>query len=126
MAAMDLTKAYWQCPVAEEDQHKTTFTCDRGNFEFLRVPMGIAGAPAYYQAAVRHVLGAIKLDNDLQLMENYLDDVIIAATTYELFIDAVRLFFIRMREVNMAISLKKSKFGSSSVHYLGFVVTADT
>ena len=42
MAAMDLTKAYWQLPVAEEDQHKTTFTCDRGNFEFLRVPMGIS------------------------------------------------------------------------------------
>ena len=69
LAAIDLTKAYWQMPVKREDQMKTTFTSEFGNFEYLWVPMGISGAVAYYQSEVHEILGQIDLDNEHQFIE---------------------------------------------------------
>ncbi|XP_037774704.1 uncharacterized protein LOC119571495 [Penaeus monodon] len=37
---IDLSKGYWQIPVAEEDIHKTAFVTPDGQYEFLRMPFG--------------------------------------------------------------------------------------
>jgi len=43
---IDLSKGYWQIPVAEEDTHKTAFVTPDGQYEFLRMPFGMANAGA--------------------------------------------------------------------------------
>ncbi|ROT74553.1 hypothetical protein C7M84_006939 [Penaeus vannamei] len=43
---IDLSKGYWQIPVAEEDTHKTAFVTQDGQYEFLRMPFGMANAGA--------------------------------------------------------------------------------
>ena len=45
--------------------------------------MGIAGAVAYFQGTVRHIMGEMKIDPKTQLAENYVDDVVLAADTFE-------------------------------------------
>ena len=126
MATFDLTKVYWQMPVAEEDRHKTTFVCEFGNYEFNRVPMGIAGAVPYYQAAVKQVLDEIPRDESKIMMVNYIDDVVVAAVDYGSFIHALKCFLDAMRLHNIAISVKKSLWGAKSIEYLGFVVDSET
>ena len=126
LAAIDLTKEYWQMPVKVEDQSKTTFVSKFGNFEYLRVPMGISGAVAYYQSEVHELLGQIDLDNEHQFIKNYVDDVCIGANTYPGYIDCVVKCFIKMKEKNMAISIKKSTWGTSEVEYLGFIAMPET
>ena len=125
MATFDLTKAYWQMPVAKEDRHKTTFVCEFGNYEFNRVPMGIAGAVPYYQAAVKQVLEEIEYDRKKAMMVNYIDDVVVAAEDYDSFIEALQCFLQAMRGHNIAISVKKSLWGAKSIEYLGFVVDSE-
>ena len=46
ISTLDLTKGYWQMPVAEEDRHKTAFTTPIGLFQFRVMPFGLSGAPA--------------------------------------------------------------------------------
>ena len=40
MTAFDLTKGYWQIPVAPEDVYETAFVTPDGQYEFLRMPFG--------------------------------------------------------------------------------------
>ena len=125
MSSLDLTKAYWQLPMSPEDCEKCTFMCEEGTFMFLRVPFGLTGAVAHYQAVLRETIASIPLKKD-QHMANYIDDVFIGGETFESWQEALLLFLEKTREVNLKIGLKKSSFGGDSVTYLGFVATKDT
>ena len=125
MASLDLTKAYWQLPMSPEDCEKCTFICEEGTFMFLRVPFGLAGAVTHYQSVLRDMLASIPV-SATQHMANYIDDVFIGAETFEEWQQALELFLVKIREVNLKIGLKKSSFGGRSVKYLGFIATKDT
>ena len=49
ISMMDLTRGYWQVPVAEQDRHKTAFNSPFGFFQFRVMPFGLQGAPATFQ-----------------------------------------------------------------------------
>ena len=38
---LDLTKGYWEIPVAQEDVHKTVFVTPDGQYEFTRMPFSM-------------------------------------------------------------------------------------
>ena len=40
----DLSKGYWQIPVAPEDVHKTAFVTLDGQYEFMRMPFGMVNS----------------------------------------------------------------------------------
>ena len=41
LSKIDLTKGYWQIPVAPEDVYKTAFMTLDGQYKFLRMPFGM-------------------------------------------------------------------------------------
>ena len=45
---MDLTKGYYQAPLSAASRALTAFITFFGVFQWLRVPMGIKGAPSYF------------------------------------------------------------------------------
>ena len=59
ITTLDLTKGYWQVPVAAEDQPKTAFTTPSGLFQFRRMPFGLQGAPATFQHMVDKLLDGL-------------------------------------------------------------------
>jgi len=44
--SIDLSKGYWQIPVAKEDVSKTAFVTFDGSYEFLRMPFGMKNSGA--------------------------------------------------------------------------------
>ena len=48
-AVMDLTSGYHQAPMDPESVKYTAFVTAHGVFEWKRVPMGLKGAPTYFQ-----------------------------------------------------------------------------
>jgi hypothetical protein len=118
-ALMDLTKGYHQAPLSTESQKLTAFTTFMGVYEWLRVPMGIKGAPSYFQ----QVIATVVLVGLLYVIcELYIDDVIVHAQTEKEFIDRLRQVFERFRTYKVTVNPDKCKFGMSEVQFVGHVI----
>nr|GEX54906.1 reverse transcriptase domain-containing protein [Tanacetum cinerariifolium] len=46
---LDRVSGYFQIPIDQKDQEKTTFTCPYGTFAYKRMPFGLCNAPGTFQ-----------------------------------------------------------------------------
>ena len=56
LSKIDLTKGYWQIPVAPEDVHKAAFVTPDGQYEFTRIPFGMVNSGATLVRGLRKIL----------------------------------------------------------------------
>ncbi|GJU95896.1 reverse transcriptase domain-containing protein [Tanacetum coccineum] len=61
---------YFQIPIDQKDQEKTTFTCPYGTFAYRRMPFGLCNAPGTFQRCMM----AIFHDMIEKTMEVFMDD----------------------------------------------------
>ena len=116
---MDLTKGYYQAPLSAASRIHTAFMTFMGIFEWLRVPMGIKGAPAYFQ----RVLSTVVLVGLLYVScELYIDDIIVHAQTEDDFIERLKSIFSRFRKHKMTVNPIKCSFGMPEVQFVGHIV----
>lgn len=85
LSALDLTKGYWQIPVAEADREKTAFATPRGLFQFKRMPFGLHGAAATFQRLVDRALAQCG-----SFAWAYIDDIVICSPDWPTHLDHLR------------------------------------
>ena len=68
---IDLSKGYWQIPMADEDIHKTAFVTRNGCHEFLRMLFCMKNSGAML------VRGMRKLLHGLDYVKSYIDNLIV-------------------------------------------------
>ena len=113
ITSLDLTKGYYQIPMAVEDRQKTAFVAPTGKWEFLRMPFGLKGAPATFQRRMDEVFAG---------QENttaYIDDVAIYSPTWEQHLIDVHNTLEKLREKKLTCKLAKCKFARRSLEFLG-------
>jgi hypothetical protein len=120
-AVIDFTSGYHQAPIAKETIPYTAFITHRGVYEWVRLPMGLKGAPSYFQREVASILGGLIG----VVCELYLDDLIIFATTEDEFIENLNSILERLQEHNITCNPDKCKFGIDSVEYVGHVIDSE-
>ena len=119
-AVFDLTSGYYQAPISANSRHLTAFMTWNGVYEWLRLPMGLKGAPSYFQRVLStHVLGG--LIN--VICELYLDDLIIYGSTEEEFLHNLEQVLKRLKEYNLTLNPDKCVIGKSSVEYVGHTIS---
>ena len=74
-STLNLCTGYHHIPLNEDSNPNTAFTSPFGNYEYLKVPFGLAQAPAYFQELMNKVL------KDLPFTIAYLDDIITYSKT---------------------------------------------
>ena len=79
-AVMDLTNGYFQAPLDKSSRTLTAFITLMGLYKWTRFPMGLKGAPAYFQRTMATVVLAGLV---YKIFEIYLDDVIVYATSVD-------------------------------------------
>jgi hypothetical protein len=117
---MDLTSGYHQAPLGAASQALSAFICFMGVYQWLRVPMGLKGAPSYFQEQ----LATVVLAGILYIVcELYLDDVIVYGQTKEEFVQRLKDVFERFRKYNITINPDKVTLGVNQIEYVGHLLT---
>ncbi|KAF4700210.1 hypothetical protein FOZ62_000575, partial [Perkinsus olseni] len=118
---LDLRSGYWQVPVRPEDQAKTAFCPGPGFplYEWLRMPFGLASAPATFQRLMDSIVG------DLPFVKCYLDDLLIYSSSMEEHLDHLRQVFAILRKFGLTIAAEKCAIAETTVDYLGHTFGPD-
>ena len=113
---IDLSKGYWQIPVAEEDVPKTAFVTPDGCYEFLRMPFGMKNSGATLVRGMRQLLSG------MNHVSSYVDDLIVYTEDWESHLRALEELLGRLQRANLAARPTKCLFGTKSVDFLGHLV----
>ena len=117
ITTLDLTKGYWQVPVAKEDCEKTAFTTPFGLYQFTRMPFGLQGAPATFQRMVDKLLNGLN-----EFASAYIDDVIVFSKTWNDHLQHLEAILGKLQEAGLTVKQKKCQLGMSECGYLGHVI----
>jgi hypothetical protein len=116
---IDLTAGYHQVPLAPEAIPLTAFICFMGLYEFVRLTFGLANAVSYFQRFIAIVVLAELM---YQVVENYVDDVIVSGQEEDDFVSNVEAVFIKFDEHHITVNPKKVKLGLHQMECVGHVV----
>ena len=117
---MDMTSGYHQAPLSASARILTAFICFIGIFHWLRVPMGLKNAAAYFQ----RVMATVVLVGLMYIIcELYIDDVLVFGVTEDDFILNLKQVFARFRKHKITLNPKKCKLGLSQVEYVGHTIS---
>ena len=120
-STLDLSSGYHQVKVGEKDIEKTAFSTRYGQYEFVRMPFGLCGAPATFQRLMNVVLSK---DNWINCVV-YLDDILIFGKSIEEHNDRLMKVLARVKEAGLKLSADKCKFLKTEVNYLGHVINKE-
>lgn len=120
-SALDLASGYYQIELTEQSKAKTAFVTPDGQWEFNRMPFGLANAPAIFQRTVNKALGSLKFNTAVA----YMDDILVPSKTVDDGLQKLEVIFDRIRAANLTLKLSKCHFFQTSVDFLGFEVSAN-
>ena len=114
---LDLRAGYHHIALDDNAIKKTSFILPFGKFEYLKVPIVLAQALAYFQNLMNKVL------NSLSFAIAYLDDIIIFSETPEQHLVHIRVVLKRLQAANLRMKMSKCSFFKKELHYLGHLLT---
>ena len=89
-----------------------------GKFEYMKVPFGLAQAPAYFQELMPGIL------KDFNFTIAYLDDIIIFSKTPQKYLLHIRMVFKKLKSANLSTKKSKCSFLSKEIQSLGHTLSA--
>lgn len=117
ITTLDLTKGYWQVPVAPEAREKTAFVTPFGKYQFQRMPFGLTGAPAVFQRMMDNLF-----DNDRESVMVYIDDIAVHSDTWAQHLAHVETTLQRLQSAGLTLKPSKCRLAFQTCEYLGHQV----
>ena len=118
-SVFDLFSGFTQLTIHPDTTPLTAFCTPNGLYEWLRMPQGAAGAPAWFVSVMRLVTAG--LDN----IRMNLDDAIGSDECPIHHVATLATFFARLRLHKLKLSPDKSRIGAARVDFLGHIISAD-
>ena len=116
---LDLTKAYYQVPMAPEDKKKTCICTPFGSFVFNVMPFGLLNAGATFQRVIDQIMG------DLPYCFCYMDNILVASRNEHKHLQHLRQVFQRLQDNGLVVNFAKCEFSRSEMTFLGHTVSAE-
>lgn len=116
-SVIDLSKAFYQIPMHEEDIEKTAVITPFGLYEYTVMPFGLKNAGQTFQRFLHGIF------SDLEYVACYIDDICIASTSETEHLANLRTVFERLRTFGLVINVDKCQLGRKEVKFLGYMIT---
>ena len=114
---LELGADYHHIPLDKSSIPKTAFNSPFRKYEYVKVPFGLAQAPAYFQELMTSIL------KDFNFAIAYLDNIIIFSKTLEEHLSHFRMVFEKLCSAKLSMKLSKCHFFSKEIQYLGHVLS---
>lgn len=115
---LDLKEGYYQIEIEEAHKHKTAFEFEHKVYEWNGMVMGYKNAPMIFQ----RIMNKIMSEYIGKGVEIYLDDIVIHSSSIEEHDRLVRNVFMRLKENNLKVNLKKIQFSQQEAKLLGVTI----
>ena len=112
---IDLSKGYWQIPVAEDGIEKTAFITPDGTYDFLRMSFGMKNSGATLVRGMRKILAG------MNNVDSYIDDLIIHTNDWQAHLQVLGELLRRLRKAGLTVKPSKCVFGAESVEFSGII-----
>ena len=114
---LDLSHAYQQVLLDESLREYVAINTHLGLFRYLRLPYGVASAPALFQETMDKIL------NGLDHVGCILDDIIITGVDDDEHLHNLEAVLQRLNDMNVKLNVSKCYFMKDEVEYFVFRVT---
>ena len=118
-SVFDLFLGFTQLTIHSDTIPLTAFFTPNGLYEWLRMPQGAVGAPAWFVSVMRLVTAG------LDTIRMYLDDAIGSDDCPIHHVATLAAFFARLRLHKLKLSPDKAWIGAARVDFLGHIISAD-
>ncbi|CAC5408177.1 Retrovirus-related Pol polyprotein from transposon 297,Retrovirus-related Pol polyprotein from transposon 17.6 [Mytilus coruscus] len=117
----DMRQGFWQLELDEQSKEKTAFMTHRGQYEFNRLPYGLANSPATFNLIMNEVIRDLNWKSALV----YVDDILIYSKNFEEHLCHLAALFDKLIEANLKLKPSKCQFACKEVQYLGHIITKE-
>ncbi|KAG6464992.1 hypothetical protein O3G_MSEX014865 [Manduca sexta] len=115
--SLDLASGYYQIPIELKSQDKTAFVTPDGQYQFKRMPFGLANAPSVFQRTMNKIL--LKVNYTIV----YMDDVLIPAQSFDQGLMRLGEVLQIFSDSGLTLKIKKCYFFCTELEFLGFHVS---
>jgi hypothetical protein len=116
---IDLRSGYHQVQMHPDDIEKTAFRTHQ--VEFIVMPFGLTNTPATFQSLMNDVLHAFIR----RFVLVFFDDILIYSSTWAEHLQHVKMVFDQIRRHVLFVERSKCIFGSTTMSYLGHIISSD-
>jgi len=116
---IDLKSGFNQILVYRLHRKKSAFTWNKRVYQFVGAPFGFKNIPQDFQRLMDMIF------KDMDFVTPYLDDIVIASSSYADHVRHVTLVVKRLNEVNLRLSLKKLKLAYPEIIVIGNKVSKE-
>ena len=117
VSKLDLSKGYYHIRMVDTDIEKTAFTCHRGKFEFLRMPIGVKNAPAVFQQLMQDILTDYR-----EFTAAYMDDIVIYSGSWESYLAHIDTVLTALKQAGLTANPTKCRWSGTAIEFLGHQV----
>src|ERR1043165_2030263 len=114
LTKLDMTKGYWQIPIAPAAVEVTAFVTPNGHFQWKYMPFELRNAPSSFSRLVKKVFAGLE-----SFCDAYLDDVIIFSMAWSYHMNHLEQVLQRVKDANLTLNVKKCVFADAEVDFLG-------
>lgn len=119
LTTLDLTSAYWQVPLREQDRKYVGFLHEGNIYRFKVVAFGLSTAMASLIRCLNSLLGP----EVTEFAAIYVDDLLIHSDSIDEHLHHLNTIFKKMKEAGLTVKLRKCMFFREEVSFLGHVVS---
>ena len=115
---LDLRVGCHHIPLDKPSIPKMAFNSPFRKYKYIKVPFGLAQAPAYIQELMTGIL------KNFSFAIAYQDDIIIFSKTPQEHLSHIREVFEKLRSAKLSMKMSKSNFFSKEIQYIGHILSA--